>query len=166
MPPPGGAEERGNPEFEGDWASFVQAGDEYFEQGGGSSVGDDYSGAGDTLAATLERGVRLSDLTGEKPAPGLVSGSVMGDPVIVPRFNWSAAVARDFHEALELGGLAWHAGNHGEALLLDLRAAMDVAALGAAVAVESGIGAAMVLGAVLPRLGGRGGGIGCREGGR
>ncbi|WP_437805225.1 FG-GAP-like repeat-containing protein [Sorangium sp. So ce1078] len=163
--PPDGPEERGNPEFEGDWASFVQAGDEYFEQGGGSSVGDDYSGAGDTLAATLERGVRLSDLTGEKPTPGLVSGSVMGDPVIVPRFNWSAAVARDFHEALELGGLAWHAGNHGEAFLLDLRAAMDVVALGAAVAVESGIGAAMVLGAVLPRLGGGAAGSDAGRGG-
>ncbi|WP_437805219.1 hypothetical protein [Sorangium sp. So ce1078] len=82
----------------------------------------------------------------------------------MPRFNWSAAVARDFHEALELGGLAWHAGNHGEAFLLDLRAAMDVAALGAAVAVESDIGAAMVLGAVLPRLGGGGAGSGAARG--
>ncbi|XYH92486.1 RHS repeat domain-containing protein [Sorangium sp. So ce1128] len=113
------SDERGRPEFESDWASFVHAGDEYFEQGGGSSVGEDYSGTGDTLAAVLEHGVRLSDITGERPTPGVVSGSVMGDPVIVPRFNWSAAVARDFHEALELGGLEWHAGNHGEAFMLD-----------------------------------------------
>ncbi|XXY12321.1 RHS repeat-associated core domain-containing protein [Sorangium sp. So ce216] len=156
-PPSGGdkppVDEPGRPEFESDWASFVHAGDEYFEQGGGSSVGDDYSGTGGTLAAVLERGVRLSDVTGEKPTAGVVSGSVMGDPVIVPRFNWSAAVARDLHEALELGGLAWHAGNDGEAFAQDLRAAMDVLALGAAVAVESGVGAAMVLGAVLPKLG-------------
>ncbi|AGP37744.1 FG-GAP-like repeat-containing protein [Sorangium cellulosum] len=152
--PPGGAEERGNPEFESDWASFIHAGDEYFEQRGGSSVGDEYSGAGETLAAVLERGVRLSDLTGEKSTPGLVSGSVMGDLVILPSFSWSAAVARDFHEALELGALAWHAGNDAEAFMQDLRAAMDVAALGVTVAVESGIGPAMVLGAVLPKLGG------------
>ncbi|WP_437805215.1 hypothetical protein [Sorangium sp. So ce1078] len=96
--------------------------------------------------------------------PGLVSGSVMGAPVILPRFNWSAAVARDFHEALELGALVWYVGNHGEAFMQDLRAAMDVAALGAAVAVESGIGAAMVLGAVLPRLGGGAAGSGAVKG--
>ncbi|XYH92481.1 hypothetical protein ACMHYB_31960 [Sorangium sp. So ce1128] len=153
-PPVDESDEAESPEIESDWALFVHAGDEYFEQGGGSSVGDDYSGTGGTLAAVLEHGVRLSDITGERPTPGVVSGSVMGDPVIVLRFNWSAAVARDFHEALELGGLEWHAGNHGEAFMLDLRAAMDVLALGAAVAVESGIGAAMVLGAVLPKLGG------------
>ncbi|WP_437948975.1 FG-GAP-like repeat-containing protein [Sorangium sp. So ce296] len=156
----GGAKEQGDPEFQSDWASFFQTGDEYFEQRGGSSVGDEYSGAGETLAAVLERGVRLSDLTGEKSTPGLVSGSVMGDPVIVPRFNWSAAVARDFHEALELGALAWHAGNDAEAFVQDLRAAMDVAALGVTVAVESGIGPAMVLGAVLSKLaGGAAGGV-------
>lgn len=153
-PPPGGSRERGGPEIRRDLAQFFAAGNEYFEQGGGTSVGDDYSGAGDTLAATLERGVRLSDLTGEKPMPGLVSGSVIGDPDIVPRFTRSAAVARDFHNSLELGGLAWHAGNDGEAFMLDLRAAMDVVALCATVAVESGIGVAMVLGAVLPKLGG------------
>ncbi|WP_437301960.1 RHS repeat domain-containing protein [Sorangium sp. So ce388] len=153
-PPSDGPSEGGRPEFESDWASFVHAGDEYFEQGGGSSVGEDYSGTGGTLAAVLERGVRLSEVTGERPTPGLVSGSVMGDPFIVPRFNWSAAVARDLHEALDLGGLAWHAGNDGEALAQDLRAAMDVLALGAAVTVESGIGPAMVLGAVLQKLGG------------
>ncbi|WP_437961583.1 FG-GAP-like repeat-containing protein [Sorangium sp. So ce119] len=153
-PPADGWDERGHPEFESDWASFVHAGDEYFEQGGGSSVGDDYSGTGTTLAAVLEHGVRLSDITGEKPMAGIVSGSVMEDPVIVPRFNWSAAVARDFHVALELGTLAWHAGDDVEVLIQDLRAAMDVLALVGAVAVESGVGAAMVLGAVLPKLGG------------
>ncbi|XYH92488.1 FG-GAP-like repeat-containing protein [Sorangium sp. So ce1128] len=163
-PPVDESDEAENPEFESDWALFVHAGDEYFEQGGGSSVGDDYSGTGDTLAAVLEHGVRLSDITGERPTPGVVSGSVMGDPVIVPRFNWSAAVARDLHDALELGGLSWHAGNDGDAFMLDLRAAMDVLALGVTVAVESGILPAVVLGSILS--GGRGGGAASELAGR
>ncbi|AUX44003.1 uncharacterized protein SOCE26_054620 [Sorangium cellulosum] len=159
-PPPG----EGRQDFEQDWEAFLHEGEERFEQGGGASVGGDYTEPPrDTLNAVLEHGLRLSDLTGEKPMPGIVSGAMMDDPVIVPKFTWSIALTKDFYNALELRSLAWHAGNVGESFALEMRAAMDLLGLVGAVAIESGIGVAMALGVVLPGGAGRRGGAGSGE---